>query len=176
MTPLDPTAYGPAIAALLAQRRLMPLGPGQPDAAARGPLEAFDPRSDLGKPVRARDAARACHAGLWLYFDYLDESHTISQDVHTTEGSFWHAVMHRREPDASNSKYWWRRVGAHPVIDQIRERCPAIGYNYSTPDAFVDICERVRGSGSPEEDVATRVQLLEWQLLFDHCYRVAITG
>jgi hypothetical protein len=28
---------------------------------------------------------------------------------------FWHAIMHRREPDAANSKHWWRQVGTLPV-------------------------------------------------------------
>jgi hypothetical protein len=174
--PFDPAGYGPAVAALIGEPRLMPLGPGQPDDAARAALGALDPRSDLGKPVRDPDAARACHAGLWLYFDFLDESHTISQELHTAEGSFWHAIMHRREPDASNSKYWWRRVGAHPVLDSLREQAPALGYAFTTPEAFVDFCERVRGSGSRDEGLAKRVQLLEWQFLFGHCYRAAITG
>lgn len=81
--------------------------------------------------------------------------------------------MHRREPDPSNSKYWWRRVGPHPVLGQLRERATALGYTFTSPEAFVDVCERVRGTGSADEDLARRVQLLEWQLLFDHCYRGA---
>ena len=61
----------------------------------------------------------ACRAGLWLAFDYLDESHEISQGLPTAEGSYWHAILHRREPDAANSNYWWRRVGDHPVFAQL---------------------------------------------------------
>jgi hypothetical protein len=81
--------------------------------------------------------------------------------------------MHRREPDPWNSKYWWRKVGPHPVLDQLRERAPALGYAFTTPEAFVDFCEKVRGSGTADEELAKRVQLLEWQLLFDYCYRRA---
>jgi hypothetical protein len=79
--------------------------------------------------------------------------------------------MHRREPDAWNSKYWWRLVGAHPVLEQLRAQAPKVGYTFTTPEAFVDFCERVRGSGSAEEEVAKRVQQLEWELLFDYCFR-----
>ncbi|MBX9624561.1 MAG: hypothetical protein K2X82_12205 [Gemmataceae bacterium] len=168
--------YGPAVAALLAEPRLPQLGPGEPVAAVRDALSRFDPLRDLGGAVTDRDAAKACHAGLWLHFDYLDESHTLSQDLHTPEGSFWHAVMHRREPDASNSKYWWRKVGPHPVLNRLRAEAPAVGYDFRTPEAFVDFCERVRGTGSADEETARRVQLLEWQLLFAHCHRLAVGG
>jgi hypothetical protein len=170
----DPAGYGPAVAALLSAPRLPPLGPGTPDPAAAAALRRFDPRADLGRPAADPGAAAACCAGLWLYFDHLDESHAISQDLHTPDGSFWHAVMHRREPDAWNSKYWWRRVGGHPVLDRLRECAPAVGYAYTTPEAFVDWCERVRGAGTDDERRAEAVQLLEWQLLFDHCHRKAV--
>ncbi len=169
----DPAKYGPMVAALLAESRLADLGPGTPEPEVHVELRRFDPRTDLGDPVTDRDAASACHAGLWLYFNYLDESHTISQDVSRAEGSFWHAIMHRREPDPWNSKYWWRQVGSHRVLEQLREQSPALGYTFTTAEAFVDFCDQVRGSGNDEE-LAKRVQLLEWQLLFDHCHRLAI--
>jgi hypothetical protein len=158
----DPAKCGPQVAALLAEPRLANLGPGTPVAAVRPQLVA------LKLPPLLL-------AGLWLYFDFLDESHKISQDDESDpDRNFWHAIMHRREPDPSNSKYWWRRVGSHPVLQQLRESAPAIGYAYTTPEAFVDFCERVRGTGTPDEETAKRVQLLEWQLLFDHCFRTAV--
>jgi hypothetical protein len=170
----NPAAYGPVVTGLLAELRLASLGPGTPEPEVHVELKRFDPLTDLGRPILDRDAALACHSGLWLYFDYLDESHTISQELNTQEGSFWHAIMHRREPDASNSKYWWRQVGDHPVFALLRERAPNLGYSYTTPVAFVDYCERVRSSGSEDEKLAKQIQLLEWQLLFDFCYRKAV--
>src|SRR5262245_30984412 len=102
---LNPDDYPPTLADVLRQLPLAPLGPGTPDRAMGGRLLVLDA---LG--TADEDMASACQAGLWLAFDFLFESHAISQELHTPEGSFWHAIMHSREPDASNSKYWWRRV------------------------------------------------------------------
>jgi hypothetical protein len=156
----DPAKYGAEVASLLAEPRLADLGPGTPVTAVRPRLLALKL-----PPV--------CLAGLWLYFDFLAESHTISQDDESDpDRNFWHAIMHRREPDASNSKYWWRRVGNHPVLEQLREQLPG-PYGFTTPEAFVDFCEKVRGTGSPEEEIAQGIQLFEWTLLFDHCFRAS---
>ena len=147
-----------AVTELLAIPHPVSLGPGTPDPALRSKLAQL-----------VAGLSRECAAGLWLRFDFLDESHTLSQDPETPNSNFWHAIMHRREPDAANSKYWWRRVGAHPVLTQLRERATSVGYAFTTPEAFVDFCERVRGAGSAEEATAKRVQQLEWDLLFAWC-------
>lgn len=64
MSAFDPTAYGPAVAALLTPPRINDLGPGTPNVAARALLLRFDPAADFGRPVRDREMARACLAGL----------------------------------------------------------------------------------------------------------------
>jgi hypothetical protein len=167
--------YPSFITELLAIPCRMPLGPGTPDHAAADKLRRLDIAAVFA-PAAVRDPAmaRACLAGLWLRFNGFDESHGISQELHTPEGSFWHAILHRREPDPGNSKYWWRRVGSHPVIEQVVEKASEVGYDYTDPFRFVDYCERVRGKGGNDEKVAERVQELEWRLLFDWCYRRAV--
>ena len=92
--------------------------------------------------------------GLWLYVDDLARSHSISQGISTTTGSYWHGIMHRREGDFSNAKYWFRKVGNHPVID-------SLAYD---PCAFTDECEADRGQNSPK---LVEMQRLEWKSLFD---------
>ena len=169
----------PALPELLARMPLAPLGPGTPMEEVRPILEADD--ETLFGGMTGRDAVRACRAGLWLAFGFLDESHAISQELLTPEGSYWHALMHRREPDAANSKYWFRKVGTHPVYPQIREEVmrrlvavPAsVSFLVAKPwdaAAFVDLCERSADEGSDCHDVCRQVQRVEWELLFDWCY------
>jgi hypothetical protein len=173
-TTFDPTAYPAPLAALLHRPQLSPLGPSTPDTSMRAALAGLRDVDLFASLVVDRPAADCCRSGLWLLHDFLDESHTISQEISTVEGSFWHAIMHRREPDAWNSKYWLRKVGNHPVLDALREQAPALGYEYADPFAFVDFTEIMRGTGSEGEAVARRVQRLEWELLFAHCYRLAV--
>ena len=61
-------------------------------------------------------APQAAVSGLLLLVGCWDESHELSQGIEPGEGSYWHAILHRREPDYSNSKYWLRRVGGHPIF------------------------------------------------------------
>lgn len=176
----DISVYGPEVASILALdgdgHRLMPLARGHcssTEAARR--LKNADPKQ-LFPNARAPEAALS---GLWLYFSCLEESHSISQEIHTTDGSFWHGIMHRQEPDADNAAYWFRRVKRHPVFDPLRERVAElsshaafrIGENWD-PFAFIDFCDTAREKpGSPEERLALEIQRVEWQLLFDHCAR-----
>ena len=41
-------------------------------------------------------------------------AHQIAQDIHTSDGAWVHAYLHRKEGDAANAAYWYRRA-AKPV-------------------------------------------------------------
>jgi hypothetical protein len=64
----------------------------------------------------ASRAPEAAMSGFYVYFSCFDEAHSIAQDIQTAEGSYWHAIVHRQEPDAGNAAYWFRRVGRHPIF------------------------------------------------------------
>ena len=109
--------------------------------------------------------SQLCMSGLWLLAGDLDRSHTISQDMGSNNGSFWHGIMHRREGDFGNAKYWFRRVGQHPVFDQLTQLS---GGSYNDPFEFVDQCSRAK-RGSDDYQQCQRLQWLEWQALMVHC-------
>jgi len=150
----------------------MPLAHGTCSSAEA--LKALKASSSRGLFGGSR-APEAAMAGLFLYFSCLDESHTIAQSVETVEGSFWHAIMHRQEPDPGNSGYWFRRVGKHAIFPALRDAAQDLGYPSGAswdPFAFIDACEAARRqAGYARELLLQRVQLAEWQLLFDYCAR-----
>lgn len=165
----DPTEYGPEAARLLALagdgRRLMPLVcPRNKDAALAAELRR--PAREIFPGARHPEAALA---GLWLYHGFFEESHEIAQELSSAEGSYWHAILHRMEPDGGNAGYWFRRVGQHVLFPAVREAAEALRYATGgrwDPYRFVEACERASG---PEQVLLQRVQLAEWQLLFDFC-------
>lgn len=98
-------------------------------------------------------------AGVWLYVDELDRSHTVSQGIDDATGAFWHGIMHRREGDFGNSHYWFDRVGSHPAMANIPE--------YDA-HAFID---EVAACEPNAPDPLIVKQRAEWQALFDWCAR-----
>jgi hypothetical protein len=111
----------------------------------------------------SRQTPELAVCGLWLLCGDLNLSHEISQRIETPDGSFWHGIMHRREGDFWNSKYWFRRVGKHPVLKALAAT------EYGDPQAFVDRCEAALHGTEKEQTACRELQWLEWQHLFAHC-------
>lgn len=79
-----------------------------------------------GQAVKDDTFGASVKSGLLLWNDALDVSHKISQKIEGQTGSYWHGIMHRREPDYSNAKYWFRRAGAHAIFPALREQVLAL--------------------------------------------------
>lgn len=153
------------------------------------PMELF-PQHSTDEAVRAQLAKtrpeqffpaasdpQAAMSGLCIYFGCLDEAHALVQDSATRDGMYWHAIMHRMEGDIGNSGYWSHRVGPHPVYPRLQREAELLGYRAHggwNPSAFAAFCESAPGTS--REDLAKRIQLAEWQLLFDHCAAPAAAG
>jgi hypothetical protein len=166
-----PEDYGPDVAGVLALagggRRPMPL------------VKSAGVSSKACEAVKGLECpADSVRSGLYLYFGCWDAAHSAADSVETPNGYFWHAIVHRQEPDPGNAGYWFRKTGRHPVFPKLAAEVNAAeiaGYRAALewdPFAFIEFCESARRRpGSTEEQAAMRIQLIEWQLLFDYCAR-----
>src|SRR5258708_39607077 len=81
--------------------------------------EAARERLQAASPPRLFAGARAPEmalCGLYVYFSCFEEAHALTQDIETPETSYWHAIVHRQEPNAENATYWLRQVVAPPIF------------------------------------------------------------
>ena len=152
------TDLGPVLTPLWQRDEPPPLDAGRPAADRRAALAALS-AADVADDAADRDAAAACLSGLWLRHGFLDESHRISQDLPTPEGSYWHGLMHRREGDFGNARYWFRRAGDLPR---------SLGLD---PVTLTDRCERARTAA--DRDRCRLAQEEETTALMSHCLRLA---
>jgi hypothetical protein len=188
---LDSSKYGNAVEKLLSSAPLNELGPGMPVEEHEQALMAVEasgwPTSGKGPTP---DDARACVAALWLRFDFQDRAHEISQAIESPLGSYVHGIVHRREPDFSNARYWFRRVARLPFFNALQAAAQADLKEIKTltdarvviesatwePLRFVDLCESASGVDGALTAACRRVQLREWELLFDHCFTQATSA
>jgi hypothetical protein len=76
---LEPGAYARLVVTRDGNTRAKPL------LEKLTPLEVFTPGA-----LRSDADQKAILAGLWLWHDWLDRSHTLSQSLSSPTGSFWH--------------------------------------------------------------------------------------
>ncbi len=55
-----------------------------------------------------------------------EKAHDLAQDVHTPDGSWIHAYLHRTEGDISNAEYWYHRANRKMPKLPLREEWEAI--------------------------------------------------
>ena len=164
----DLTIYGPVAHSLLlaadCPKRRMPLVIGDcSNQEARAELKNKKASAIFPKAANPEAAL----SGIYLYIGCFEEAHSIAQDIKDVDGSYWHAILHRQEPDAFNAGYWFKQVGRHQIFSTLALEAKASGYGNGgnwDPIAFIRYAEN-----SANRDLAIEVQHLEWQLLFHHC-------
>lgn len=130
-----------------------------------------------GSGIRLRAAAL-------LYHDHHDAAHDLVQDMADHDGALIHGILHRREPDYWNAKYWFRRFVAHPAHVALGKRIPALvgdpeqaalAKEITRPGAFdpftfVDLVEAAarRPAIDPEVRWLRRVQQAEFEEIVTH--------
>jgi hypothetical protein len=160
-------------------QRLIPLVSGACASEEARSLLKKQKQADLFAHARSPKGALG---GLFLYFSCSAECHELVQNLNSSEGDFWHAILHRQEPDAANASYWFRQTGAHPIFEELGRAAEEIAAKYPAakfrsggkwdPFFFIEFCGRARSEpGSAAEAAALEIQRAEWQILFDYCAR-----
>jgi hypothetical protein len=171
---------------LIATPDLPALGPTP--RAGRLPLPELNQKIDRFLADTKLDAALqpSVHSAALLWHDYLDESHTISQNISSANGGFLHGIMHRREPDYPNAKYWFHRAGKHRSFSDIAKQVTRLLETKGEtelaarlaprgawdPFAFVDSCQQAAQWPLPDARVQTlqAVQEIEFDCLLAHLF------
>lgn len=142
-----------------------------------------------GETVHDLSMGEIVRAGLMVTVGGLDDAHRIVQRFETPEAWYWHGLVHRREPDWSNAAYWFRRVGHHPVFDELGTS----GLASTLPDrmafdrfvkegrwdpfTFVALCRACAEGEAPTlREAVEAVQREEIVRLLQYCLRRAKTS
>ena len=169
---------------VVATPELPELGHGpRPGVTAHKRLQAQLDEVLAGSGTGEEDLA-LLRAVAFLYHDHHDNAHDIVQDLSDADGSLVHGILHRREPDYWNAKYWFRRFVAHPAHIALGRRIPslvtgtagaAIAKEITRPGAFdpfafVDAVESAarRRADDPEVLWLRAVQHAEFEEIVAH--------
>jgi hypothetical protein len=129
-----------------------------------------------GKAIGKPQMFALVRGGLLYALDSIDEAHRIFQDSPGDLGSYWHGMMHRREGDFDNARYWFRRSGVLPFFDALHSEASNVSADIARqsnwdPYLFTGACEQARfGETEGLKDLAT-LQRMEFEVLFDYCWR-----
>lgn len=164
------------IAARLNRRTALPL---------LNPVQPFD--MNLSRTIRNANLPGLLTCGLLVWNDDIPAAHPIAQEMDNTNGNYWHAIIHRREGDYWNAKYWFRLVGSHPVqteLARMAEVKPFLKKGAFVPGLMVDACERagtrthapaqivaqpLAAPTDDETEALQRLQLAEIKALLNYC-------
>jgi hypothetical protein len=134
-----------------------------------------------GRPIGDPKMFALVRGGLLYALDAIDEAHKIFQDSPGDLGSYWHGMMHRREGDFDNARYWFRRSGVLPFFDELhRVACEhsAVMARQSNwdPYLFTGQCEQARFGETEGLEELANLQRVEFEVLFDYCWRQSAIG
>ena len=100
--------------------------------------------------ARRRDQLLAL---ILCWHDHWDAAHDLAQQQEGAQDmDLIHAILHRRDPDRDNARYWLRRVGVHPVWKHLPPLAAAEGltdlvhHGAWQAELFLDRCLTASGA------------------------------
>ncbi|NLX13375.1 MAG: hypothetical protein GXY44_06945 [Phycisphaerales bacterium] len=197
MIRLNPSLLAPEIATQLMLRgtELPPLEwHRSANRAIKLKLESLDD-ARLFAPAAVQDAAMvaAIRSLLYLWSGGVGEAGTCAQSAPEQERNYLVALGERLQGVPDKAKASFQKLNAHPVYERLvplamEEMKPVNDSRLQRvrqilemderwePFVFIDLFEQARAGklSRPAEEVVRRIQVLEFELLFAHCYLKAI--
>lgn len=109
-------------------------------------------KETLTRPAPSDGLSLSLQALWWDAKGDWDQAHECAQAQDDKDGARIHAYLHRKEGDASNASYWYRRAGTKPFIGSLAEE----GRNWHAP--FSSRCKTAQPLGSASEQFDDRQQ------------------
>ena len=155
--------------------RLIPTEPVSYDLVHRI-REAEDTTIAGGRSIGDAAMFALVRGGLLYAVDAIHDAHKIFQDAPGDLGAYWHGMMHRREGDFDNARYWFRRAGTLPVFAEMHHAASEYSAVMARqadwdPYLFTGECEQARFGETEIAESLKALQRTEFEVLFDYCWR-----
>lgn len=146
------------------------LGPGRrPGTWSESEILSRCAALEEARPA-AKKRGTVIRALVLLWHDHWNRAHELVQSELSADAALVHAMVHRREPDPWNSKYWWRRAGDHPALERLGREAAAVLERHGATDwlrrlvpggrwdpyAFVDLSTELQGREESAEGLVAR--------------------
>ena len=120
-------------------------------------------------------------AGLFYYHNAIEDSHREAAKGEGDLAAYWHGMVHRREGDFDNARYWMRRAGEQPVFQEMHGRSADGAPNMNRqsnwdPSLFINLCEQYKyGAHEYKKEIGT-LQRVEFAVMFDYVWRRCVAS
>jgi hypothetical protein len=141
--------------------------------------DASDVTISGGKEIADAKMFVLVRGALLCAVDALDDAHRIFQDGSSDLGSYWHGVLHRREGDFDNARYWFRRAGRLLISDKLHAAAAQVSPNMAKQtswDAYLltGMCEQAKFGDIDAIPECLRLQRVEFDELLAYCWRKSV--
>lgn len=149
-----------------------PANPPALDLAARSRVASAQTirLHEFGRTALSTSRRTVATGLMFLWHDHWERAHEIAQsDEGEPDHDLLHGMIHRREGDFSNAKYWFRSAGPHAAFPMITARVASVARNHAVaskvikegvwnPSGFVDV---VRDVSRGHEEMCRAIQAAE---------------
>ncbi|MBV9128359.1 MAG: hypothetical protein JO117_09765 [Verrucomicrobia bacterium] len=156
----------------------LPTGPLELERVIRL-READDATLRGGLPVADAALVPLVRAALFYFLNALPESHAILQKAEGDVAAYWHGMVHRREGDFDNARYWMRRAGEQPTFAELHARAADGSPNMARqmswdPFLFINLCEQFRFGADDLRAEVVALGRAEFDVMFSYLWRHAV--